>query len=133
VAQHRRKFSPQLEAGAVELVSEKGCSIAEITRELEINEGTLGNWVHERKKSNPEPENPETGRACRRGRDGRREPQTATGQRGPKRQRPVRVIVVRQIAAAFANHRCAVHTGYFLTAKRLGLQSRQWQRLAFNW
>ena len=120
MAERRRKFSPQLEAEAVELVSEKGRSIAEIARELEMNEGTLGNWVHELKKSNPEPENPETGGACSRDRDGRRDPQTATGKRVPERQRPVRVIVVRRTAAAAsANHRCAVQAGYFLTAKRL--------------
>ena len=28
----------------------------QIARELEINEGTLGNWVNEWKRSNPEPE-----------------------------------------------------------------------------
>jgi transposase-like protein len=55
VAQSRRKFSPQFKAEAVQFVIETGRPIAEIARELEINEGTLGNWVNEWKRSNPEP------------------------------------------------------------------------------
>ena len=56
MARHRRKFSPQFKAEAVQSVIETGRPIAEIARELEINEGTLGNWVNEWKQSNPEPE-----------------------------------------------------------------------------
>ena len=56
MARIRRKFSPQFKAEAVQFVIETGRPIAEIARELEINEGTLGNWVSEWKKSNPEPE-----------------------------------------------------------------------------
>ena len=56
MAQHRRKFSPQFKAEAVQFVIETGRPIAEIARELAINEGTLGNWVNEWKQSNPEPE-----------------------------------------------------------------------------
>lgn len=56
MAQKRRKFSPQLKAGAVQFVLETGRPIAEIARELEINEGTLGNWVNQWKVDNPEPE-----------------------------------------------------------------------------
>ena len=41
---------------AIVPVIETGRPIAEIARELEINEGTLGNWVNEWKQSNPEPE-----------------------------------------------------------------------------
>lgn len=33
-----------------------GRPVAEIARELEVNEGTLGNWVNEWKRENPEPE-----------------------------------------------------------------------------
>ena len=56
MAQHRRKFSPQFKAEAVQFVIETGRPIAEIAGELEINKGALGNWVNEWKQSNPEPE-----------------------------------------------------------------------------
>ena len=56
MVQHRRKFSPQFKAEAVQLVIETGRPIAEIARELESGGGTLGNWVNEWKQSNPEPE-----------------------------------------------------------------------------
>ena len=56
MAQHRRKFSPQFKAEAVQFVIETGRPIAEIARELESGGGTLGNWVNEWKQSNPEPE-----------------------------------------------------------------------------
>lgn len=52
----RRKFSAQFKAEAVQLVLESGRPIAEIARELQINEGTLGNWVNAWKRENPEPE-----------------------------------------------------------------------------
>ena len=42
----RRKFDEDFRAGAVRIVQESpGKSIAQIARELGINEGTLGNWV----------------------------------------------------------------------------------------
>ena len=56
MAQKRRKFSPQFKAEAVQFVVETGRPIAAVARELEINEGTLGNWVNEWRKANPEPE-----------------------------------------------------------------------------
>ena len=56
MAQHRRRFSPQFKAEAVQFVIETGRPIAEIARELESGGGTLGNWVNEWKQSNPEPE-----------------------------------------------------------------------------
>jgi transposase len=40
-----RKFDEDFKAGAVRLVLETGKPIAQIARELGINEGTLGNWV----------------------------------------------------------------------------------------
>jgi transposase len=56
MSQGRRKFSHQFKAEAVQLVLETGRPIAEITRELEVNEGTLGNWVNTWRRENPEPE-----------------------------------------------------------------------------
>src|ERR1043166_4139997 len=43
--EHRRKFSPQFKAEAVQMVIETGKPIAEVARDLGINPGTLGNWV----------------------------------------------------------------------------------------
>jgi transposase len=46
VPEKRRKFDDDFRAGAVRIVKESpGKSIAQIARELGINEGTLGNWV----------------------------------------------------------------------------------------
>jgi transposase-like protein len=52
----RRKFSPQFKAEAVQLVLQSGRPIAEVARELQINDGTLGNWVHAWRRDHPEPE-----------------------------------------------------------------------------
>src|SRR4051812_5701732 len=41
--EQRRKFSPQFKAEAVQMVLETGKPIAEVARDLEINEGALGN------------------------------------------------------------------------------------------
>jgi transposase len=40
-----RKFDQDFRQGAVRLVFETGKPIAQVARELGINEGTLGNWV----------------------------------------------------------------------------------------
>ena len=56
MAHKRRKFSPQFKAEAVQFVLTTGRPVAEVARELEINEGTLGNWVNEWRQQNPEPE-----------------------------------------------------------------------------
>jgi len=39
-----RKFDADFKHGAVQLVVETGRPIAQVARELGINEGTLGNW-----------------------------------------------------------------------------------------
>jgi transposase-like protein len=44
MAQSRRKFDEDFKQGAVRLVRETGKPIAQVARELGINEGTLGNW-----------------------------------------------------------------------------------------
>ena len=40
-----QKFDEDFKAGAVALVLETGKPIAQVARELGINDGTLGNWV----------------------------------------------------------------------------------------
>ena len=56
--EHRRRFSPQFKAEAVQMVLETGKPIAEIARNLGIHDGTLGNWVNAWRRENPEPEQP---------------------------------------------------------------------------
>lgn len=45
VPEQRRKFSPEFKDEAVNMVLETSRPIAEVARDLGINEGTLGNWV----------------------------------------------------------------------------------------
>jgi transposase len=52
----RRKFSPQFKAEAVQMVIETGRPIAEVARDLGVNDGTLGNWVKAWRDANLEPE-----------------------------------------------------------------------------
>ena len=42
----RRKFSPEFKLEAVRLVIDTSRPVADIAREIGVNEGTLGNWVN---------------------------------------------------------------------------------------
>jgi len=46
MAETRRKYDPDFREGAVRLVRETGKPVAQVARELGINDGTLGNWVN---------------------------------------------------------------------------------------
>jgi transposase-like protein len=43
--ERRRKFTPEFKSEAVRMVIESSRPIAEVARELHVNEGTLGSWV----------------------------------------------------------------------------------------
>ena len=58
--EHRRKFSPQFKAEAVQMVIETGKPIAEVARDLGVHDGTLGNWVAAWRREHPEPDQPVT-------------------------------------------------------------------------
>jgi transposase len=57
VPRDRRKFSPEFKDEAVKAVIMNSRPIAQIARELGINEGTLGNWVaaYRREHADEEP------------------------------------------------------------------------------
>ncbi len=46
MSSRRKKFSPEYRQEAVKLVIDTSRPIAQVARELGLNEGTLGNWVN---------------------------------------------------------------------------------------
>jgi transposase len=54
----RRKYTQEYKAEAVELVINSGRPVAEVARDLGINEGTLGNWVNKAKEDGTFKEKP---------------------------------------------------------------------------
>lgn len=51
MGQARKKYTQQYKDEAVQLVVESGRPIAEVARDLGLNEGTLGNWVSTAKRA----------------------------------------------------------------------------------
>jgi transposase len=56
----RRSFTSEFKDEAVKMVIESGRPIAEIAREIHVNEGTLGNWVNKYRAEHAEDEPPLT-------------------------------------------------------------------------
>ena len=55
-----RKFSPEFRDEAVRLVIENSRPIAQVARELGVNDGTLGNWVNHYRNEHADEEPPLT-------------------------------------------------------------------------
>jgi transposase len=58
--ERRRKFTPEFKDEAVKLVVETSRPIAEVAREIHVNEGTLGNWVAKYRAEHADAEPPLT-------------------------------------------------------------------------
>jgi transposase-like protein len=56
--ERRRKFTPQFKDEAVKMVIEASRPIAEVAREIHVNEGTLGNWCVKYRAEHPVEESP---------------------------------------------------------------------------
>ena len=55
---NRRRYTPEFKADAVQLVVQAEQSIAQVARDLEINESSLGYWVKNYRQQHPEPATP---------------------------------------------------------------------------
>jgi transposase len=54
MAETRRRFDREFRAGAVRIVRETGKPIAQVARDLGINDGTLANWVAQDRRARGE-------------------------------------------------------------------------------
>ena len=63
MARNYRKFDEDFKQGAVRLVVETGKPIAQVARELGVNDGTLGNWCAKARAAAGEGDLSETERA----------------------------------------------------------------------
>ena len=60
MARKYRKFSPEFRDQAVQMVIDNSRPIAQVARELGVNEGTLGNWVNLYRREHADEEPPLT-------------------------------------------------------------------------
>jgi transposase-like protein len=60
VARTKKSFTSQYRDEAVKMVIETSRPIAQVARELGVNEGTLGNWVNAYRRKHPVDEAPLT-------------------------------------------------------------------------
>ncbi len=51
MSEKRKKYDREFREGAIRIVEETGKPIAQIARDLGVNEGTLGNWVARARKA----------------------------------------------------------------------------------
>lgn len=58
MSRERARFTPEFKEEAVRLVIEGSRPIAQVARQLGINEGTLGNWVAKFRDEHPVSESP---------------------------------------------------------------------------
>lgn len=56
----RLKYSPEFKGEAVRMVIDSSRPVADVARELSVNEGTLGNWVNRYRVEHPVAEQPLT-------------------------------------------------------------------------
>ena len=56
--ERRRKFTPEFKDEAVKMVLDGSRAIAEVAREIHINEATLGNWVNKYRVAHADEEPP---------------------------------------------------------------------------
>src|SRR5512144_1839341 len=53
MAENRMRYSAAFKEEAVRLVIESSRPIAQVAREIHVNEGTLGNWVNRYRREHP--------------------------------------------------------------------------------
>ncbi|MET8804712.1 transposase, partial [Streptomyces sp. NPDC004546] len=55
MAEKRRKFDAEFREGAVRIVTETGKTVAEVAKDLGINETTLASWVSRARRAGTAP------------------------------------------------------------------------------